>query len=166
MIVLVVRWAFGHSALPLLMEGKYILSSLCILEISCYLCILCMLTYTITSFRDDIDKGKTFIGNTGFFLSKDVDLEFWFFQFAFACAVSSIVAGTIAERCKMTAYLFYSLVSIIVIVLKYVCYSLILYCISYIIYLHIHTTVLIRLCLPCSSPLILECQWIPLCFCC
>ena len=75
--MLVVRWAFGHSALPLLMEGKYILSSLCILEISCYLCILCMLTYTITSFRDDIDKGKTFIGNTGFFLSKDVDLEFW-----------------------------------------------------------------------------------------
>jgi len=58
---------------------------------------------------DDPDKGKTFIGNTGFFLSNDVDLEFWFFQFAFACAVSSIVAGTIAERCKMTAYLCYSI---------------------------------------------------------
>jgi Amt family ammonium transporter len=57
---------------------------------------------------DDIDKGKTFIGNTGFFLSRDVDLEFWFFQFAFACALSSIVAGTIAERTKMTAYLCYS----------------------------------------------------------
>jgi len=58
---------------------------------------------------EDIDKGKTFIGNTGFFLSGDVHLEFWFFQFAFACAVSSIVAGTIAERTKMTAYLFYSM---------------------------------------------------------
>ena len=123
-----------------------------------------MLTFTITSFRDDIDKGKTFIGNTGFFLSKDVDLEFWFFQFAFACAVSSIVAGTIAERCKMTAYLFYSLVSNssqACILLSH----LLLYLI-YNISTHIHTTVLIRLCLPCSSPLILECQWIPLCFCC
>jgi Amt family ammonium transporter len=58
---------------------------------------------------DDIEKGKTFIGNKGFFLSSDVDLEFWFFQFAFACALSSIVAGTIAERCKMTAYLCYSI---------------------------------------------------------
>lgn len=32
-----------------------------------------------------------------------------FFQFAFACALSSIVAGTIAERCKMAAYLCYSI---------------------------------------------------------
>lgn len=58
---------------------------------------------------DDITKGKTFIGNSGFFLSGDTDMEFWFFQFAFACALSSIVAGTIAERTKMTAYLFYSI---------------------------------------------------------
>ena len=35
-------------------------------------------------------------------------LETWFFQFAFACALSSIVAGTVAERCQMQAYLFYS----------------------------------------------------------
>jgi len=58
---------------------------------------------------DDPSKGKTFIGNTGFFLSRDTDMEFWFFQFAFACALSSIVAGTIAERTKMTAYLCYSI---------------------------------------------------------
>jgi len=35
-------------------------------------------------------------------------MEVWFFQFAFACALSSIVAGSIAERCKMSAYLCYS----------------------------------------------------------
>ena len=35
-------------------------------------------------------------------------MENWFFQFAFACALSSIVAGTIAERTKMKAYLLYS----------------------------------------------------------
>lgn len=58
--------------------------------------------------RRQPDKGKTFIGNTNFFLMDDTDLEQWFFQFAFACALSSIVAGTVAERCKMTAYLFYS----------------------------------------------------------
>lgn len=32
-----------------------------------------------------------------------------FFQYTFACALSSIVAGTIAERTKMTAYLCYSI---------------------------------------------------------
>jgi len=58
---------------------------------------------------DDKTKGVTFIGNEGFFLASDnVQYEMFFFQFAFACALSSIVAGTIAERCKMTAYLGYS----------------------------------------------------------
>lgn len=53
---------------------------------------------------------KTFIGNQGFFLQGDDDIRFenWFFQFAFACALSSIVAGTIAERTQMKAYLLYS----------------------------------------------------------
>jgi len=58
---------------------------------------------------DDKTKGVTFIGNEGFFLASDgIRYEMFFFQFAFACALSSIVAGTIAERCKMTAYLGYS----------------------------------------------------------
>jgi Amt family ammonium transporter len=83
---------------------------------------------------------KTFIGNSNFFLWDDrgTNYENWFFQFAFACALSSIVAGklrnvarisclashvnsagcldsnssislgTIAERTKMMAYLMYS----------------------------------------------------------
>jgi len=57
---------------------------------------------------DDASKGVTYIGNSGFFLTGDIQYEMFFFQFAFACALSSIVAGTIAERCKMTAYLGYS----------------------------------------------------------
>jgi ammonium transporter, Amt family len=60
---------------------------------------------------DDQNSGqKTFIGNQGFFLQGDGDItfHFWLFQFAFACALSSIVAGTIAERTQMKAYLLYS----------------------------------------------------------
>ena len=54
---------------------------------------------------DDASKGTTFIGNSGFFLaSGDIEFHNWFFQFAFACALSSIVAGTIAERTQMVSY--------------------------------------------------------------
>ena len=60
------------------------------------------------AYGGDDDGGKTFIGSSNFFLRDGVDYESWFFQFAFACALSSIVAGTIAERTKMTAYLLYS----------------------------------------------------------
>mmetsp|Transcript_48336 Transcript_48336/g.52253 ORF Transcript_48336/g.52253 Transcript_48336/m.52253 type:complete len:534 (-) Transcript_48336:231-1832(-) len=58
---------------------------------------------------DDESPEWTFIGNNNFFLMGDVSYSYWFFQFAFACAVSSIVAGTIAERTQMRGYLFYSI---------------------------------------------------------
>jgi len=57
---------------------------------------------------DTSTSEKTFIGNANFFLMGDVNHAFWFFQFAFACALSSIVAGTIAERTQMKGYLYYS----------------------------------------------------------
>jgi len=50
----------------------------------------------------------TFLGKENFFLMGEINHAFWFFQFAFACALSSIVAGTIAERTQMKGYLFYS----------------------------------------------------------
>jgi len=65
-------------------------------------------SYAFAYGGDDLGD-KTFIGNTNFFLrDTSIRLENWFFQFAFACAVSSIVAGAIAERTKMIAYLLYS----------------------------------------------------------
>jgi Amt family ammonium transporter len=51
---------------------------------------------------------KTFAGTENFFLKGTVPLGFWFYQFAFTSAISSIVAGTIAERTQMRAYLLYS----------------------------------------------------------
>ena len=51
---------------------------------------------------DSDGDSKTFIGHSGFFLANgEVEFHNWFFQFAFACALSSIVAGTIAERTQM-----------------------------------------------------------------
>jgi ammonium transporter, Amt family len=62
------------------------------------------------------EVGKTFLGNGDFALrgfdpsdpDKGDDWSFFFFQFAFAATAATIVAGTVAERCKMAAYLCYS----------------------------------------------------------
>lgn len=51
---------------------------------------------------------KTFIGNTNFFLIQVDNYSFWLFQYAFSAAAATIIAGTLAERCQMVAYLCYS----------------------------------------------------------
>ena len=55
--------------------------------------------------------GNAFIGFSGFFLVRDAydvsTVGFWFFQMVFAATTATIVAGAVAERTKVTAYLAY-----------------------------------------------------------
>jgi Amt family ammonium transporter len=51
----------------------------------------------------------TFIG-TSDFASVGPSSSFWFFQYTFSATSVTIVAGTLAERCQMAAYLCYSVV--------------------------------------------------------
>jgi Amt family ammonium transporter len=53
--------------------------------------------------------GTTFIGNRYFFLLGDVNYAYFLFQYAFCASATTIVAGTLAERCQMAAYLCYAL---------------------------------------------------------
>ncbi|GKY91462.1 ammonium transporter Amt3 [Mayamaea pseudoterrestris] len=66
---------------------------------------------TVTSMTT-IHPTTTFMGHANFFL---IDLDpsnyiLWFFQCSFGAASTTIIAGTLAERCQMTAYLLYALV--------------------------------------------------------
>jgi len=57
-------------------------------------------------------KGKTFIGSSKFCLTEMDgygDYSKWIYELTFAATTVTIVAGTLAERCQMRAYLLYSL---------------------------------------------------------
>ncbi|KAL3779951.1 hypothetical protein HJC23_008205 [Cyclotella cryptica] len=62
------------------------------------------------SYGESTGSNKTFIGTSNFFLAGVDDVMFWVFQFAFSASCATIVAGTLAERCQMTAYVMYSIV--------------------------------------------------------
>jgi Amt family ammonium transporter len=61
-----------------------------------------------------LEDGNSIIGYSGFFLSGmsyDVSTAMlWFFQMVFAATACTIVAGAVAERMKITAYLAYAFV--------------------------------------------------------
>ena len=63
---------------------------------------------SLRSGSEEDDSGTTFVGWGNFFARGDIDLPFYFFQYTFAAASVTIVAGALAERCQMTAYLCYS----------------------------------------------------------
>ena len=69
---------------------------------------------TPLSFTAGLDQGNSVIGFSGFFLhnaSYDVKtIMGWFFQMVFAATATTIVAGAVAERMKIQAYLAYSFI--------------------------------------------------------
>jgi Amt family ammonium transporter len=58
--------------------------------------------------QNENSPNKTFMGYANFFLIDVDDYAYWLFQYAFSAAAATIVAGTLAERCQMAAYLCYS----------------------------------------------------------
>jgi ammonium transporter, Amt family len=75
----------------------------CVTSIAFY-----VMGYALAFGGDDATKGATFIGTKNFLLLGEVDFAVWFFQCCFAAANVTIIAGTLAERCKMSAYFGYS----------------------------------------------------------
>ncbi|MDO8724518.1 MAG: ammonium transporter [Candidatus Methanoperedens sp.] len=60
-----------------------------------------------------LEDGNAWIGWSGFFLTGDAydvqTIMFWMFQVVFAATAATIVAGAVAERLKIQAYLIYSI---------------------------------------------------------
>ena len=65
--------------------------------------------YGIAYGHDGDANESTFVGNANFFLSEDQSPALFFFQYAFSATCVTIIAGTLAERCQMSAYFAYSL---------------------------------------------------------
>ena len=65
--------------------------------------------HTLADTVSNSSETTTFIGTEEFFMKNVTDLSFWMFELSFSAAAATIIAGTLAERCQMTAYFGYTL---------------------------------------------------------
>lgn len=77
-----------------------------------YLCVavICAICYWMVGYSVAYTAGNSFIGYSGWFgagVGEDKH-TFWVFQFIFASTASTILSGSVAERCSFVTYIAYS----------------------------------------------------------
>lgn len=71
-------------------------------------CCIASLAYYAVGYAVAFGEGNKLLGYKHIFGSGNFDAGVWFFQLAFSATTVTIVAGTLAERCKMTSYFIYA----------------------------------------------------------
>jgi Amt family ammonium transporter len=56
---------------------------------------------------DNPEAGATFVGTSNFFLSGYTNYTFFLYELCCSATANTIIAGTLAERCRMAAYIAY-----------------------------------------------------------
>eukprot|EP00588_Corethron_pennatum_P001161 CAMPEP_0194291848 /NCGR_PEP_ID=MMETSP0169-20130528/44338_1 /TAXON_ID=218684 /ORGANISM="Corethron pennatum, Strain L29A3" /LENGTH=478 /DNA_ID=CAMNT_0039039851 /DNA_START=5 /DNA_END=1444 /DNA_ORIENTATION=+ len=72
----------------------------------------CAISFYCLGFGFAFGNGSSFIGGigrSGFALQKNNQYAFYFIQFCFAGTADTVIAGTVAERCQIKAYICYSI---------------------------------------------------------
>ncbi|KAG7336506.1 ammonium transporter [Nitzschia inconspicua] len=68
-----------------------------------------LIGYSLAFGSQNSMDGTTFVGRGDYF-ARAPSPSYWFFEYTFSATSVTIIAGTLAERCQMLAYLLYSII--------------------------------------------------------